>query len=42
MRTLWLGWAVVLLLAGAAHAAEGRGFHLIYTSEVRGTVGICG
>jgi len=37
---------VVLAVAGlvavaSAEAAE-PGFHLIYTSEVRGTVGICG
>jgi len=30
-----------LVAAGWAEAAD-PGFHLIYTSEVRGTVGICG
>ncbi len=43
MGTFWraIVAAVSLLGAVAAQAAE-PGFHLIYTSEVRGTVGICG
>jgi hypothetical protein len=42
MRSLLFGLALVLAWGPWASAADGLGFHLVYTSEVRGTVGICG
>lgn len=43
MRTLVWGAAILGILSGAPAArAQPEEIHLIYTSDVRGTVGICG
>lgn len=43
MRTLVWAAAILGILSGAGTArAQPEELHLIYTSDVRGTVGICG